>query len=122
MRKIKEVLRLSWGMGLGNRQIARSLQVSPGTISDMLRRAREAGLSWPLPEDMDDCALENRLYSNKLPEAPAGLRPQPDMEWIHRGLHRKGVRLQLLWWSRPGLVDTTKPRDRLLRLLMRSLC
>lgn len=97
MRKIREVLRLSWGMGLGNRQIARSLQVSPGTISDMLRRARDAGLSWPLPEDMDDCALESRLYLHKLPEVPAGLRPQPDMGWIRRELRRKGVTLQLLW-------------------------
>ena len=43
LRKMRGILRLTWGMGLGNRHIARSLQVLPGTMSDTLRRAREAG-------------------------------------------------------------------------------
>ncbi len=95
MRKVKEILRLHFELGLRVRQIARSLSVSHSTVSDLLGRAQAAGLTWPLPEGLDEAALEARLYT-----APGG-RPrnpaEPDMEWIHRELRRKGVTLQLLW-------------------------
>jgi len=53
MRKIKEVLRLKWERGLSNRQIAAACGVSRPTVSEYLRRLAEAGLSWPLPEDLE---------------------------------------------------------------------
>lgn len=52
MRKTSEILRLK-SMGLGVRQIARNLGLAHSTAGDYLRRARGAGLSWPLPEGMD---------------------------------------------------------------------
>ena len=57
-----------------------------------------ASMSWPLPEDMTDEALETRLFpaSTALAEIKAR-RPQPDWRTIHRELRRKGVTLQLLW-------------------------
>jgi len=61
MRKIREVLRLS-AAGLSKRQIAASLGIGPTAAGACLRRAREAGVGWPLPDDLDDDALENRLY------------------------------------------------------------
>jgi DNA-binding transcriptional regulator LsrR (DeoR family) len=61
MRKAKEILRLKLGLGLGVRQIARSCSVSHITVSEILTRAETAGLSWPLPEDLDETALESRL-------------------------------------------------------------
>ena len=56
MRKIHRVLRLFLEAGLSIRAIARSLQVSPSTVGDYIRRARTAGLSWPLPERLDERA------------------------------------------------------------------
>ena len=50
MRKIHHVLRLFFEAGLSIRAIARSLQASPSTVGDYIRRAHTAGLSWPLPE------------------------------------------------------------------------
>jgi len=97
MRKIRDVLRLSAG-GLSKRKIAISLGVGATAAGDCIRRARRAGLAWPLPDDLGDEALEARLFP-----APAGLaaikarRPQPDWPAIHRDLRRKGVTLQLLW-------------------------
>ncbi len=35
MRKLKEILRLKYGCALWHRQIARSLSISPGTVSDL---------------------------------------------------------------------------------------
>ena len=52
MRKIVEVLRLKWECGQTDRAIARSCSISHSTVSEYLRRAREAGLNWPLPADM----------------------------------------------------------------------
>lgn len=57
MRKIRDVLRLSLGQGLSLRQVAASAQVPFTTGADYVRRAREAGLCWPLPEGLDDDAL-----------------------------------------------------------------
>src|SRR5258707_9977383 len=61
MRKIRDVLRLS-AAGLSKRQIAASLGIGPTAAGTCLRRAREAGISWPLPDDLGDAALERRLY------------------------------------------------------------
>ena len=62
MRKIKEVLRLSWAQSLSKRQTARSCGISRPAVDEYLRRAEQAGLSWPLPDDLDDGALERVLF------------------------------------------------------------
>ena len=94
MRKIREALRLK-SLGLSNRQIARSLQISPATVYDYLARARLAELGWPLPEEMDDAALETTLFPSPAPRT--SLRPPPDWGTIHTELRRKHVTLRLLW-------------------------
>jgi hypothetical protein len=124
MRKIRDVLRLS-AAGLSKRQIAASLGIGPTAAGACLRRAREAGISWPLPDDLGDAALECRLYP-----APAATakdwRSRPDWPAVHRELRRKGVTLQLVWeesafrscarnpgqdaqWH-PGRADLPEPR------------
>ena len=95
MRKAREILRLSWGLGLGAREVARSCSVSHSTVGEVLARARAAGLSWPLPEGLDEGALECMLYPTLV--QTRGGKPMPDMEHIHLELRRKGVTLQLLW-------------------------
>jgi hypothetical protein len=62
MRTIKDMLRLKWACGLSNRQVAASCGVARSTVAETLYRATAAGLSWPLPEDLDDAQLETRLY------------------------------------------------------------
>ena len=54
MRKIKEVLRLKFAVGLGLRAIARSCSIGLGTVHEYLQRAEAAGLTWPLGEDWDE--------------------------------------------------------------------
>ena len=94
MRKIREVLRLT-ASGLSARQVALSVGVARSTVADCLRRAALAGLSWPLPEGLDEDELEHRLYP------PAALlteaAPVPDWSMVQRELSRKGVTLMLLW-------------------------
>ena len=59
MRKIKEILRLKIEGKCSNLIIASSVGVSTSTVSECLRRAREANMGWPLPEGMDDEKLDS---------------------------------------------------------------
>jgi hypothetical protein len=73
MRKIREIIRLRFGEGLSMRAVSASLQIPLTTVTDHVSRARCAGLSWPLPEDLDDDeALEARLFA---PAQPLRARP-----------------------------------------------
>ena len=96
MRKIKEVLRLKRAQGLSNRQIAKACGIARPTVAEYLRRAAEASLSWPLPADLDEAALERQLFPPP-PSLPAPARGVPDWAHVHQELKRKGVTLFLLW-------------------------
>ena len=96
MRKIREVLRLCWEQHLPQRRISQSLGLSQGSVSDYLNRARRAGLTWPLPEALDDARLEALLFQ-PTPGVPSDQRPVPDWATVHRDLRRPNVTLALLW-------------------------
>jgi transposase len=101
MRKIKEVLRLRFGHGIAIRKIAASCKIGHGTVEEYLVRARMAGVSWPLPEGLDDGAIEGMLYRPAEPERVRAVG-MASMEEIHRELRRKGVTLHLLWEEYKG--------------------
>jgi sigma-70-like protein len=50
MRKTKEVLRLRYELGLGQRAIARACSISQGAVHNYLKKATAAGIHRPLPE------------------------------------------------------------------------
>jgi predicted AAA+ superfamily ATPase len=75
MRKIKEVLRLHYEKGLSAREIARSLDIGRGTIKNYLARVQQAGLSWPLVPEIDEAALEHRLFPPSIPLSKAPNAP-----------------------------------------------
>src|SRR5271168_5192905 len=97
MRKIREVLRLHFECDRNQREIADAVGASTTTVWQYLRRTRLAGLSWPLPTELqtDDAALEARLYPPPAPREPP--RGMPDWAAVHREIGRKGVTLDLLW-------------------------
>lgn len=94
MRKVREVLRLKFQLELSDRDIAKSCRVSKTTVGEYVQRAKEAGLSYPLPEDLDDEALAAKLFLVK--DKSEG-KPLPEWEAVHRERQRKGVTLFLLW-------------------------
>jgi transposase len=94
MRKIREVLRLK-ADGFSKRRIAASLGISATAAMECVQRARRCGLTWPLPDDLSDDALEQRLYPP--PTIKDEQRPVPNWAEIHRELRGPGVTLQLLW-------------------------
>lgn len=92
MRQIRQVLRLARDDGASQRDIAKSLGLNRGTVSDYLVRAAAAKLMWPLPSDMDDATLEARLFP---PTTVSSTRkPHPDWHYIHLQLKKKGATLK----------------------------
>ena len=69
MRKVKEVLRLRFEVGLGQRQIARSCGMGLSTVHEYLERAWVAGIGWPLPEGLGEEELEAKLFAGSPGEA-----------------------------------------------------
>ena len=96
MRKIKEILRLKHELGLTQHQIAASLHISHPCVGKYLRRAAQAGIGWPIPADLDEDQLRQRLQATAKPLREPQ-RYLPPMAEVHRELQRKGVTLQLLW-------------------------
>jgi len=98
MRRIREVLRLRFDLGLRQDQIARSCLIGQATVHRYLERATAAGLSWPLPEDCDDRRLEERLFPTAFSRPSPQTRLPLDFAEIRRQLQsHKHVTLQLLW-------------------------
>ena len=75
--------------------MARALGLSQRTVHAYLRRFRASGLAWPVPPELDEAAIETRLYTDHRP--PPGVRPAPEWAAIHAERKRTGVTLPLLW-------------------------
>jgi transposase len=96
MRKITEVLRLKHERNLSNRKIATSCKISKTTVANYLDRAKKAGISWPLPQDMTEDRLQGLLFPEET-KASSDQVPDPDWNVVHQELQRKDVTLALLW-------------------------
>ena len=98
MRKIREVLRLRFELGLPQDQIARSCSISQATVHRYLERAATAALSWPLPADCDDRRLQQLLFPSQPGRPSQPVHAPLDFVAIRRQLQtHKHVTLQLLW-------------------------
>ena len=92
MTNYREVLRLH-SLGLNKTEIASSCQCARNTVAATLQRAANCGLQWPLPEEMSDKTLSERLF----PSSASNSVYKTDYAYVHRDLQRSGVTLNLLW-------------------------
>lgn len=95
MKKAREILRLHFECNLSNQQIAEATRTAKGSVYNCIARFKARGLRWPLPEEMCDRELEQKLYPDS-----GGKRSQavvPDFERIHREFTRPNVTLELLY-------------------------
>jgi len=96
MRKIREILRLKYEAKLSNRAIAGACKVSNSTVGEYLKRAKAAGVNWPIG-DIEEDELYKQLFPEKERDPTQRVIPLPDWEEIRKEKLRKGVTLQLLW-------------------------
>jgi transposase len=76
------------------KRIAAATGVSKGAVSNYVQRAIQTPLRWPLPENLDDAALERLLFPQVLQREQC---THADYAYVHQELKRKGVTLQLVW-------------------------
>jgi transposase len=95
MRKIKDILRLHFSGGLSNQVIAEALRISKGSVFNCLKRFEDAGLAWPLPEDLTQNALREKLYPPKA--SPAKLISKEELDRLLSELKRPHVTRRLLY-------------------------
>jgi hypothetical protein len=96
MRKIREVLRLTHELGLSVREVREATGVGKTAVSEYVRRAKVVGITWPIPPEIGDAALEGLLFT------PAGFhegstKRLPDWSKVHEELKRRSVTLMILW-------------------------
>ena len=95
MVNYREILRLASVPENGQRRIAAAVHSSRDTVRSVLVAAQEAGVKWPLDDDVTNAMLRNILFPSK--PAAALLHVEPDFQYIHRELAKPGVNLTLLW-------------------------
>ena len=96
MRQVREVLGLRTA-GVGLNEVARRVGVAPSTVRLTLKRLATAGLTWPLPAEMTDSALETALFAAAGTKQGHRRHGEPDWAEMHRELKRKHVTLTMLW-------------------------
>src|SRR5271163_1875053 len=96
MRDAREIIRLK-SSSVSMHEIARRLGLARSTVRETLKRVDGAGLSWPLPEDMSDSALEAALYASRRSKRGHRRIEEPDWAGVHHELKRKHVTLLILW-------------------------
>jgi transposase len=95
MKKISEILRQRHELKRSHREIGRSLNISVSTVFDYLTRAKLANILWPLPCELSEQELYDKLF---LPVSQSVLdRALPDWEYIIKEGRKKGVTRRLLW-------------------------
>ncbi len=97
MRKIHAVLRQFYELNRSQRDISRSLEVGRGTVANYLTRARNAGLSWPLPPEIDERALELALFPENTKTDAQHKFVKPDFAAVYLDLKTVGMTKQLAW-------------------------
>lgn len=96
MRRVRDVIRLRWA-GLSAREIARRMGLAPSTVRLTLKRIEAAGLGWPLPDELTDPALEERLFTNAGTKQGHRRHAEPNWVDVHQALKRKHVTLSIVW-------------------------
>lgn len=92
MLKTREILRLKHELGLSLRDIAKSCNCGKTTVSEVLDRAKNSGITWPI--ELSDKQLLSLLYP---PVEQKNTVPEPDMEYVFVEMKKKHVTLMLLW-------------------------
>src|SRR6202140_2645771 len=96
MRQLRYMLRLHHD-GVSAREIGRTLGVARSTVQDNLRRAQAIGIAWPVPAELTDDMLEQRLFARAGVKVGLRRRSEPDWATLAREPKRPGVSLMVLW-------------------------
>jgi hypothetical protein len=83
--------------GGSSREIARVLGVARSSIKENPKRAMDAGLSWPLPGELTDDKLEQRLFGRAGVKQGTRRRPEPNWAELAIDLKKPGDTMMVRW-------------------------
>lgn len=79
MNKLHSILRLKYAAKLSHREIARSLNISPGTVANYVKKANELGLNqWPIPDGRE----QEPFLKTKLKNFSTRKKRYPTPDWL----------------------------------------
>lgn len=93
MTNYKEILRLK-SLGMTHADIATSCGCGRNTVTRVLHRARECGMTWESAKDLALSEVQKKLFPS---DNTKPTYKMPDYEWVHREMQKSGVTLSLLW-------------------------
>ena len=94
MRKIRDALVYSINQRLSSRKVGQIIGIHPSTVCNYLARFRASGLAWPLSKELDDAALEKKLFPSDVAQ---GQSDDIDFDYVHSELQRRGSSLAILY-------------------------
>lgn len=93
MTNYREILKLK-NLGFSERNIALSCFCSRNTVSNVLKRASELNIFWPLEENQTNAVIQSTLFPKKKAQVTKRL---PNYSYIRKELLKNGVTRKLLW-------------------------
>ena len=97
MRRIRQILQMHFEAHASARVIARELGVGRSTVQGYLARVTAADLVWPLPADLTDQMLEERLFPPASFKRGVRRFTEPDWASLVQEMRRPGMNLMILW-------------------------
>ncbi len=105
MRQIRDVLTYLFERRLSKRKTSQIVGIHRCTVITYLDRFRQSGLTWPLPAELDDAALERRLFPNDVERGT--FADDIDFAHVHAEMQKRGATLAVLYAE--WLEQTTSP-------------
>ena len=94
MNFIREILRLNDEMHLSQREIAKAVNKSRDSVSNVMKMSKAQGITYSVAKDMKDDELKNKIYPNSNPYRDV---QEPDLEWIdHEMKTHKNMTMTIL--------------------------
>lgn len=106
MRQIRDVLTYLFERRLSKRKISQIVGIHRSTVITYLDRFRQSGLTWPLPAELDDVALERLLFPNDVERC--AFADDINFAHIHAEMQKRGATLAVLYAE--WLEQTTSPK------------
>ena len=114
MTNYREILRLK-SQGYSERNIALASSCSRNTVSEVLQRAEDHGLTWPLSANVTNAVLRKILY----PPVTDSHKRLPDYNRVRKELMRNGVQQCTSTGSLVNVCKSTGPEIRLISPILR---
>ncbi|MGI0134383.1 MAG: IS21 family transposase, partial [Candidatus Micrarchaeaceae archaeon] len=95
MHFLREILRLAFELKLSGNEISKNTRISREAVQQCINAAKIAEITWQQAAELDDITLSSKLFQTNSQTADKFV--QPDWNYVHDELKKRGVTRLLLW-------------------------